>query len=121
MSSKFQTTFPNSEALFHAYKDPNNQRYIQSLAESESPRDAKSQGRKCLLRSDWEHVKYTVMIEVLTDKATSNPHVRTALVTTGIQPMYEHTDRDNVWGDGGANRTGLNLLGKAWSTVRLNL
>jgi ribA/ribD-fused uncharacterized protein len=120
-SSKFKIDFPHSEALFHAYKDPDNFLYVQSQSQCDDPYDSKKLGRKCRLRDDWDTVRYSIMLEVLKDKINSYPYVKDTLIKTGIQPLFEHTASDNIWGDGGSLRTGANLLGKAWSQTRLAL
>ena len=117
-SSKFQKEFPYSEAAFMAYKSPENPEYVEGLTQVNSPGVAKSMGRKVNLRKDWEQVKYDCMIETLRDKVKSNPPIKADIEETGIKPIYEHTKNDKIWGDN-LDRTGRNLLGKAWNQIRL--
>jgi ribA/ribD-fused uncharacterized protein len=121
MSSTFNRQFFNSEALYQAYKCVStDQATIEKLAATTAPKTAKAIGRKCQLRSDWETVKFDCMCQTLLDKVRSNPELVQTVLVTGIQPIFEHTTNDNVWGDNG-DRTGQNLLGKAWWSIRMLL
>ena len=117
-SSRFNKTFPYSEALFMAFESPKDEDYINKLSLVKTPNVAKSLGRKVKLRDDWEEVKFDFMVETLREKVKSNPDLKISLEETKLQPIYEHTKNDKIWGDN-IDRTGRNLLGKAWNKIRL--
>ena len=72
-----------------------------------------------VLRSDWDKVKYDVMLDALRGKF-SNPQAKKILLSTGTKTLAEHTTRDSIWGDGG-DGSGQSLLGKALMHVRSKL
>ena len=111
--------FPTSEAAFHAYKDPENARYVAKQRMSYSPYQAKNLGRSCSLREDWEEVKDEVMYRVLTAKFAQNADIRANLLNTGLRPLIERTP-DSYWGSG-RNGRGKNRLGKLLSRLRMHL
>lgn len=122
-SRRWGVTFVTSEALFQVFKLGDNppQAELVRFAGMGGPDTAKAAGRRVKLRHDWEEVKYARMVETLTDKFRCNPEIGAVIAATGIQPIYEHTTNDAIWGDGGAGRTGLNYLGHAWAHVRREL
>ena len=77
---------------------------------------AKRLGNRCELRSDWEDVKYEIMLRGLRVKF-SHPQYKEILLGTGDKPIYEDSPVDYVWGIG-ADGTGQNLLGKALMQIR---
>lgn len=122
-SARWGVTFPNAEAYFHAFKlgDTPTALELKPYLRDVTPSTIKSVGRRSYLRPDWEEVKYDRMVEILRDKVACNPDVKQFLLALGIRPIFEHTSRDWVWGDGGDSRRGRNLLGKAWAEVRTTL
>lgn len=57
-------TYKNSEAAFHAQKDPSRAKEFVDL----NPSQAKRLGRKVKLRSDWEQVKDDIMFDIVMTK-----------------------------------------------------
>lgn len=80
----------------------------------ESPTISKMRGRKIQLRTDWEDVKYEVMLEGLRRKFQI-PHLRDQLLETGDKIIREDSPTDFEWG---YRNNGQNLLGKALMQVR---
>ncbi len=73
------------------------------------------------LRSDWESVKETIMLEALRAKFSQHPALTKLLLGTGDAPIIEHTTNDSYWGDGGGNGKGKNRLGELLVQVRTEL
>ena len=90
------------------------------------PRFAKKLGRKVLLRSDWEDIKYMVMLNGVKSKFEQNPQFATLLKDTFPSYLVEgNTWHDNIWGDCVCPKckkiNGQNLLGKILMRVREEL
>ncbi|GBC06648.1 hypothetical protein RclHR1_00070015 [Rhizophagus clarus] len=70
-------------------------------------------------RKDWESpkppdnmiYKEGVMKEALFLKFTQHEKLKNKLLSTGKVEIFEHTENDRYWGDGGRNNNGLNKLG----------
>ncbi len=108
-------TYQNNEAAFQAQKtlDMEKRKEFASL----SPNLAKRAGRRVLLRTDWEQVKYTVMYEVCRAKFTQNPALGQQLLATGDEELIEGNNwGDRIWGQ--VNGKGQNHLGKILMRVR---
>ena len=106
-------TYRNSEAAFQAMKDPCRDIEFINLNASR----AKALGRKVKLRSDWEEIKDTIMLEVLRCKFDTNPGLKEKLIATGDEFLVE----GNTWGDtywGVCNGKGRNNLGHLLMKVR---
>ena len=89
-----------------------------------SPRDtfeyARSPNVQKWIRSDWSRVKEFVMLKALEEKFNQNKHLKDLLIRTGDKTLYEHTNNDRFWGDGG-DRKGQNKLGILLMQVRFEL
>ena len=90
------------------------------------PRFAKKFGRQLKLRSDWEQIKYQIMLNGCTAKFTQNKKFGILLKNTGSAFLKEgNIWHDNIWGDCKClkceNIKGQNLLGKILMVVRNNL
>ena len=115
--------YQNSESAFQAQKCPERAWEFMNL----SPAQAKRLGRKVKLRSDWEEVKYDVMVDILRCKFTQNEHLEKVLLSTDDEEIVENTTawHDNTWGNCECYRCrgieGKNLLGKALMQVREEL
>lgn len=108
-------TYPSVEYAFQAAKNPDPE-YRRSIANAPSPTAAKRMGRKAVLRSDWEQVKDSIMLELLRIKF-SDPYLRGRLEFTGSAKLIEGNDHgDRYWGV--CNGSGLNKLGKLLMQVR---
>lgn len=80
-----------------------------------SPASFEQQG--LTLRSDWEDVKYDVMMAVVFDKFFRHRDLRKQLLDTGDRYLEEtNTWRDKTWGV--CERQGKNWLGKILMKVR---
>lgn len=113
-------TWATSEHAFMSQKAPNDKAFQARLADSVDPADAKKWGRKVKLRSNWDQVKYDVMIEVCYAKFSQNPELRDLLLSTGDRVLHEDCP-DPWWGGGPNYPRGRDLLGKALMKVRSRL
>lgn len=117
--------YGSSEAAWQAQKtlDLN----IRKRFENYTPSGAKKMGRRVNLRSDWEDVKYQLMVDVCYAKFSQNEDLKEKLLSTGSEEIIENTTgwHDNIWGDCECSRCvskeGKNLLGKALMEVRSTL
>lgn len=108
-------TFATGEHAFAANKakDP---RAFQAIATADTPGRAKSMGRSCTLRPDWEEVKLDVMAAVLRAKFTLPRGEGHYLLETGDRLLMEGTYwHDQVWGvDLHIGRTPATAPGRNW-------
>lgn len=88
---------------------------------------ARTAGHNCKRWADWEDVKESVMVEVVSAKFEQNPDLREKLMATGDRELVEGTMfRDDFWGkvparmSGGQVREwrGENVLGEILMAVR---
>lgn len=89
-----------------------------------SPGAAKSLGRAVKLRSDWEEIKYDVMMTILRNKFTLNRAEGRKLLLTGNAMLVEGTRwGDEVWGVNGVTTysPGRNWLGTLLMARRAEL
>lgn len=87
------------------------------IAYANSPSLAKQRGRKVSLRSDWEEVKYDVMLTGLRAKFL-DPTYSKFLLDTEDAIIREDSPTDFEWG---YRNNGKNLLGKALMQIREEL
>lgn len=82
----------------------------------------KALGNSCVLRPDWEEVKYDVMMEGLRVKF-AQPYFRDFLLATGHRYIAEDSPTDTIWGirDANGGLGGKNLLGKALMELRTEI
>jgi ribA/ribD-fused uncharacterized protein len=111
--------YPTAEHAFQAQKVTNNA-LRKKFAAAPTPKEAKEMGRNVTLRSDWESVKFDIMVAILTAKVEQHPAIADLLLSTGNSAIAEDSSTDYVWGIG-KDGSGTNLLGKAWMKVRSNL
>ena len=115
-------TFPSAEAAYQAQKTLDKE--DRKRFEEYDPKKAKKEGRKLVLRDDWDEVKYEIMVSVVYAKFTQNNELKEFLISTGDEELLEDTTRwhDNVWGSCNCEKCrdipGQNLLGKALMEVR---
>lgn len=115
--------YPTSEHAFAASKARNAATHLY-IAEQPDPGAAKAAGRRCLLRKNWEEVKFDVMWRVLIAKFQQNAAALVVLQLTGARPIYEgNTWNDDIWGvleqkDG--TWKGRNALGEMLMEIRDN-
>jgi ribA/ribD-fused uncharacterized protein len=92
------------------------------IAAAPTPGKAKRLGRAITLRTDWETVKYDIMLMGLRLKFCDK-ELREKLRKTGDEMLVEGNYwHDNIWGDCSCdackNRPGRNELGKLLMQVR---
>jgi len=115
--------WPTSEHYFQAQKfvatDP---AWSGAIRKANTPGLAARMGRdrKRPLRRDWESVKDQVMREALAAKFEQHPELAELLLSTGDEPLVEHTTNDNYWADGG-DGSGKNMLGRLLVELRTRL
>lgn len=107
------------EHYFQAYKslDPDERTLILS---SPLPAVAKKIGRKVTIRSDWEQIKFQVMLNGVRLKFGLYPELAEGLLSTGDRELVE----GNNWGDriwGKVDGEGANWLGQILMQVRKEL
>lgn len=114
--------FSSSEAAWQAQKTLN----LKKREEFQymSPGVSKREGRHVTLRSDWEDVKYDLMVDILKVKFAPDTKLAFYLKNSGNEEIMEDTTgwHDNIWGNCNCERckniVGKNLLGKALMEVR---
>lgn len=105
----------SSEAAYQAQKSDNPE--VQKQFSHLTARQAKSFGKRILLRSDWEQIKDAVMWEVLLAKFESSLDLTVRLCDTGNVILIE----GNSWGDrywGVCGGVGENRLGTLLMELR---
>jgi ribA/ribD-fused uncharacterized protein len=124
--------FPTTEHAFAWAKvDPDDhdaEAWRDLIAHAEGPGSAKSYGRKCPLRPDWEAIKFNVMHEIVWAKFDQNVDLAAKLLATGDAYIQEGTLwGDEIWGvdlaasDHPFERPGTNWLGTQLMEVRARL
>mgnify|MGYP001603304445 CR=1 FL=1 len=111
--------YPSSEHAFQAAKTLNfNARKVFSLP-GMTPGMAKHLGRALDIRKDWDHVKLSIMTQVLASKFRSDD-MKALLISTGDAELIE----GNTWGDtywGVCDGKGSNFLGLLLMELRKEL
>ena len=121
-----QVAVQTVEHWFQACKATSRREFDRILGCS-SAGEAKRAGRELQLRSDWEQVKFGVMLFAVQGKFALEPY-RSALLITYPRPLAEASPSDFVWGArdpdrgyGGRGYGGRNLLGVALMCARAEL
>jgi len=83
---------------------------------------AKSFGRKVKKRTDWDNIKYNLMLKLVRIKFKNN-NLKKLLINTGNEELIEGNYwHDNIWGDCNCDKckniNGQNWLGKILMQVR---
>lgn len=106
--------WPTREHYFQAQKciDPKEE---QAIHQAPSPQRAKTLGRQCQCRDNWEQIKYDVMVAAIKAQVASHKTLRELLLKTGDRVLAEDSPYDVVWG---FRHGGQSLLGKALMQVR---
>ena len=116
-------TFPTVEHWFQAYKTTDEKEF-KKIAGAPTPGAAKRLGRQVSLRSDWEEIKDTVMMEGLVHKFAI-PELKEKLLATGDEELIEGTTwHDRTWGICTCSKCkgqGENRLGKALMKIRTQI
>lgn len=112
----------HTEGAYQAAKslDPKTRNLFSQIR---SPSTVKREGKTVKLRSDWEAVKYELMLEIVLTKFVQNPDLARRLIATGDAHLEEGNNHgDNIWGVcPPASGNGLNYLGKVLMEVRTQL
>lgn len=85
-----------------------------------TPGQAKRLGKQVSIRKDWEHVKISIMHQIVLAKFEQNKDLQDKLLNTGDEELVE----GNPWNDtfwGVCRGKGENNLGKILMTVRAYL
>lgn len=92
---------------------------IPIIHQAKTPEEAAALGRDCTrqIRSDWEHVKISVMHEAVLQKFLTHTDIQAILIATGDTWIVENSPTDYYWGCG-SQRTGQNHLGKILMSIR---
>jgi len=116
-----QVAVQTVEHWFQACKATSRREFDRILA-CASAGEARRAGRQLQLRSDWEQVKFAVMLFAVQGKFALEPY-RSALLITYPRPLAEDSPSDFVWGarDPNGGYGGRNLLGLALMCVRAEL
>jgi ribA/ribD-fused uncharacterized protein len=111
-------TFANVEQAFQFMKiAPRNEKWQRDILNAATPAIAKSLGRRCPIRTDWNTVKDDIMHSLVLAKFEQNADSRDKLLATGNAYLEEA----NTWGDkywGTCNGVGENRLGQILMSVR---
>lgn len=79
--------FLNSEAAYQAMKTvkpEERQRFVNLTG-----KEAKKLGGKITMRSNWDKIKYMIMVDVCYAKFSQNPELKQILVSTGDEVLIE--------------------------------
>ncbi len=112
--------YRNSEAAFQSAKslDP----AVRDRFSEMTGVTAKREGKKVLLRADWERVKDGVMEEVVREKFLQNPELLRKLIDTGDRELTEGNRwHDRYWGVDLTSGEGENRLGIILMKLRAEL
>jgi ribA/ribD-fused uncharacterized protein len=105
--------YPDNEHAYQAAKTLSTTERIR-IAKLETPGQAKKEGRKLLLRSDWEEIKLEVMKEIVLIKFMSSEILTGLLLSTGDAELIEgNWWKDIYWGvynGKGENHLGIILM-----------
>lgn len=111
--------YPSTEHAYQAAKtlDPSLREAIRAAS---TPGKAKRLGNEVKLRSNWDHIKISIMHDLVRQKFMNHPHLRERLILTGRQHLVE----GNTWGDvfwGVYQGEGENHLGRILMDVRAEI
>jgi len=109
-------TFPTLEAALHAYKDPNNQEYVQAQQRAKSPLESRRLAMDITPRASWDLVHDDILYQILKNKFDQHPIIRYNLLSTGLRPLVYHV-RNDIYGSGDDGK-GQNKLGVAIYRLR---
>lgn len=120
-------TYMNAEAAFHAAKiEPSDAVDTKTGATRNTfatlpPNKAKALGRRVNLRPNWNHIRLTVMTEIIRSKFATEP-LKSYLLATNDEELIEgNTWNDRFWGVDSRSWQGENHLGKILMQVRNEL
>ncbi|XP_023515559.1 riboflavin biosynthesis protein PYRR, chloroplastic-like [Cucurbita pepo subsp. pepo] len=122
------STWMTVEHYYQAHKfigvdDPVAQEYVEKIKSARSPEEATriarllQKQRPDLVRPDWDTAKLDVMYRALKCKFSSNPGLKSMLLSTAGSVLVEASPHDLIWG-GGRFGDGLNYLGRLLMKLR---
>lgn len=112
--------WPTSEHYYQAKKflSPDIEEKIRL---TEPPEKAAHLGRTLNgVKKDWHQIKDVYMWKALVAKYTQHDRLKKLLLSTESFDIFEHTENDHYWGDGG-DGSGKNVLGKMLMKLRAYL
>lgn len=114
--------WPSSEHLFQGFKAINVEDR-ERIRLAYTPSEAKRYGKTIEIRSDWEHIKERVMLQVVKMKFNQNQHLIDMLIETAPAYLIEGNRwHDNEWGncfcESCKNKEGKNKLGIILMAIR---
>lgn len=101
-------SYPTAEHAFQAQKVMSNG-LRKKIAACATPSEAKQVGQAVALRSDWEDVKFGIMVGILSAKIAQHPVIATLLLATDDSVLAEDSSAD------------ADLVGRAWEEIRASL
>ncbi len=114
-------SYPTVEHFFQAQKTLDNAERLR-ISRCRTPGIAKREGRKLILRQDWEQVKDSIMILGLMYKFIKYPDLAKKLKQTAGKHLEEgNTWGDTYWGVDLKTKVGKNILGQLLIVVRNTL
>jgi ribA/ribD-fused uncharacterized protein len=118
---EYSRYYETTEHFFAACKATTEEEH-NAIADQRGPWQAKRAGRKVTLRSNWEEMKFKIMLHALRVKFYEEPY-RAQLLATEGRYIAEDSPTDAVWGirDSDGMYSGRNLLGVALMQVRKEL
>lgn len=107
--------YPTAEHAYQAHKT-HLLHARQCIASLTTPGQAKREGRKLIIRDDWEQIKGDVMREILHKKFDTHPFLAHLLLETEDEELVEtNMWHDQYWGSCECSKhvssPGMNLLG----------
>jgi|TARA_Y100000310_G_scaffold263231_2_gene273305 hypothetical protein len=110
--------YPTVEHAYQAAKTEDERQHWR-IMHMNTPGMAKRAGRRLVMRSDWDEVKYDIMYELVKQKFFNNDELANSLMDTQDVPIIEgNMWHDNYWGSchcsrhngGGQNKMGGILM-----------
>jgi len=114
-------TYQSSEHAYQAYKATNEEDH-EWIRNSSTPKESRIRGQKISMKTDWNKIKYDVMLEILIEKF-KDEELKQKLLSTG-NSYLEETNwwHDNFWGncicDDCQHYKAQNNLGKILMKIR---
>lgn len=112
--------YPTAEHAYQAAKF-DQEELCKRIREASSPYAAKSLAHEAChkqhKRKDWDDVKVSIMLQILTAKIEQHDVVKHALLATKALQIVENSPTDSFWGRG-KDWNGLNMLGRLWMALR---
>ena len=117
--------FPTAE---HAYQDSktDNKKWQIKISNAETPGKAKRLGNKTPLRTDWDNIKFSIMLDIIRNKFIQKTSLAKKLFNTFPKQLVEGNYwHDNYWGNCECDKCkfiiGENMLGAILMHIRKRL